>query len=118
MRTSTASRITYGPSRRRRKTVGNGMRPVLLFPFAAVTALLVAAACITNFSVWAQPGPAGEAPAFPAPANLKVLPKDLTGQQVHDLMKQWKAALGMGCNACHKEDRENLDAECFSLPNS
>ena len=83
----------------------------MLFPFAAVTALLVAAACITNFSVWAQPGPAGEAPAFPAPANLKVLPKDLTGQQVHDLMKQWKAALGMGCNACHKEDRENLDAD-------
>ena len=40
-------------------------------------------------------------PVFPAPTNLKVLPKDLTGQQIHALMKQWAAALGVGCDACH-----------------
>jgi hypothetical protein len=94
------------------------MRSVFLFPLAAAAALLAAASCITNFSVQAQQSqqdPAGSRPpevrAFPAPTNLKVLPKDLTGQQVHDLMKQWKAALGISCNACHSEDRENLDAD-------
>jgi mono/diheme cytochrome c family protein len=44
--------------------------------------------------------------AFPAPANLKVLPKDLTGEQVHDTMKAWSRDLGVRCVACHTEQRE------------
>ena len=47
--------------------------------------------------------------SFPAPTNLKVFPKDLTGQQVHNMMEQWKVGLGMSCTACHAEDKERVD---------
>jgi hypothetical protein len=67
---------------------------------AALAALLIAAACFITAAAQApqteaicataQPG------SFPAPTNLKVLPKDLTGQQVYDRMEQWMAGLGMG----------------------
>ena len=43
---------------------------------------------------------------FPAPINLKVLRKDLTGRQVHDVMEQWAGSLGARCDACHVEDTE------------
>lgn len=49
------------------------------------------------------PPPAAEARIYPAPTNLKVLPKDLTGQQLHEIMEQWSAALGTHCNSCHIE---------------
>lgn len=45
---------------------------------------------------------------FPAPTNLKVLPKDLTGQQVHELMEGWEAALGAHCSTCHATDPKNI----------
>ena len=40
----------------------------------------------------------------PKPTNLKVLPKTLTGDQVHDIMHGWAAALGTKCTTCHAED--------------
>jgi mono/diheme cytochrome c family protein len=80
---------------------------------AALTALLIAAACFVDVAaqapqtqatiVTSQPG------SFPAPTNLKVLPKDLTGQQVHDMMEQWKVGLGMSCSACHAEDKKRVN---------
>jgi hypothetical protein len=39
---------------------------------------------------------------------LKVLPRDLSGKQVHDIMEQWEAALGAQCDSCHAEDRGNI----------
>jgi hypothetical protein len=41
---------------------------------------------------------------MPAPTNLKVLPKTLTGDQVHDIMHGWEAALGTECTTCHAVD--------------
>lgn len=38
---------------------------------------------------------------FPQPTNLKVLPRDLTGAQVRDIMHHWAGDLGVECNACH-----------------
>lgn len=95
------------------------VRPIFLFSLSAgAAALLAAGACMNYPAAQAQQGsqdragnPPLETRAFPNPTNLRVLPKDLTGQQVHDIMEQWKTALGMGCNACHKEDRENLDPD-------
>lgn len=46
--------------------------------------------------------------SFPLPTNLKVLPRDLTGQQVRDIMQQWEGALGIQCGSCHAEDPENV----------
>ena len=53
-------------------------------------------------------GQTPEARIYPAPTNLKVLPKDLTGEQLHAIMEQWSAALGAHCNTCHVEDRNNI----------
>jgi len=44
----------------------------------------------------------------PDPINLKVLPKNLTGDQVHEIMEGWEAALGADCSACHKADANNI----------
>jgi hypothetical protein len=41
---------------------------------------------------------------MPAPTNLQVLPKNLTGEQVHKIMHSWEAALGTECGACHATD--------------
>lgn len=48
---------------------------------------------------------------FPVPINLRVLPKDLTGRQVHDVMEQWVSSLGARCDACHAEDTESTVAD-------
>ena len=42
-----------------------------------------------------------QAPAQDAPKNLKVLPKDWTRPQVINVMQNFTAALGVGCNFCH-----------------
>jgi hypothetical protein len=46
--------------------------------------------------------------ALPAPVNLKVLPKNLSGRQVHDIMEQWSAELGVRCSACHLRDLDGI----------
>src|SRR5277367_2848744 len=58
--------------------------------------------------------PATQAPApppphiHPAPTNLQVLPKNLTGEQVHEIMEGWEGMLGTSCKTCHVEDKKNL----------
>lgn len=41
---------------------------------------------------------------IPAPTNLKVLPKDMTGQQVVAIMRQFEGYLGVECTYCHAKD--------------
>jgi hypothetical protein len=58
----------------------------------------------------AQP-PAGGAPphrSFPAPTNLKVLPKTMTGEQVHELMETWEGSLGVKCSTCHAANPNDI----------
>jgi hypothetical protein len=45
---------------------------------------------------------------YPAPTNLQVLPKDLTGRQVRDIMQKWAGSLGVNCEFCHVADLKNL----------
>lgn len=93
---------------------------------SAAAAVLIAAAIVAgsvNGSVAAQApqqapaagsqaGPQGVPPEghggfpreFPAPTNLKVLPKTLTGNQVRDIMEGWSGALGVHCDTCHTAD--------------
>ncbi len=55
------------------------------------------------------PGAPGAPPhSHPAPTNLKVLPRNLTGEQVHEIMEQWEGELGTGCKTCHAVDPKNL----------
>jgi len=51
------------------------------------------------------PPPGGGPPhEFPAPTNLKVLPKNLTGEQVRQIMHEWSGGLGVRCSTCHGAD--------------
>jgi len=103
----------------------------LLSPAAAVV-LLTAAVLAATTGVQAtqdQPGvpaaqtapapPAAGAPpqgmpggrpmrSYPAPTNLQVLPKNLTGQQVHEIMEGVAGSLGVHCDFCHAADPKNL----------
>lgn len=53
----------------------------------------------------------GSQAVFAKPTNLKVLPKEMSGQQVHDLMKQWAGSLGARCDACHTADSQPSEAD-------
>lgn len=91
------------------------MKPSLLFRVPEVAALVATAVLIVATGAQAPQGPPvatgsplGQAPAFPVPTNLKVLPRQMTGEQVHNLMELWSASVGAECNACHAEDREKI----------
>lgn len=75
---------------------------VVVFSLAAfaVTAIAQTPAPSTPES---QPESAGARPhhEMPAPKNLQVLPKDLTGDQVHEIMEKWARSLGTHCDTCH-----------------
>ncbi|MGB8259670.1 MAG: c-type cytochrome [Terracidiphilus sp.] len=89
------------------------MKPSFALFKSGLAALAAAAACLAMLAAQAPQGgsvpPAAE--SFPAPVNLKVLPRDLTGKQVHEIMEQWKTGLGMSCAACHAEDKEKVDED-------
>jgi hypothetical protein len=38
--------------------------------------------------------------------NLKVLPKNITDKQMHEVMEEWEHALGAGCSFCHVRNEE------------
>lgn len=69
----------------------------------ALTAMVV---CIPAQSPGNSDGP--QQKFYPAPRNLRVLPKEMTGQQVNEVMEQWGAELGVRCSACHGEDQDNV----------
>jgi hypothetical protein len=83
---------------------------------AAATVLLMAAVFAVTTVAQApqgnppQQGPAGSPPprTFPVPTNLKVLPTNLTGQQVRDIMEKWEGSLGAHCSTCHTADPKNV----------
>lgn len=83
-----------------------------------IASLCPAAALALVFSVatsLSAQQPAGSPPAHehahgpaPAPTNLQVLPKTMTGDQVHELMHKWEASLGTECSTCHAADPKNI----------
>jgi hypothetical protein len=84
-----------------------------LLPPSGAVALIGAAVfvCASIAQAPQTPAPAatGSAPrTYPAPTNLQVLPKDLTGQQVRDIMEGWEGMLGEHCNYCHAADPKNV----------
>lgn len=88
--------------------------------FAVAAATLVAALAVSTTAQAPQAPAAGNPPArnaggppptprtFPKPTNLKVLPKDLTGQQVREIMEGWEGSLGGNCGTCHTADPKNI----------
>jgi hypothetical protein len=92
------------------------MKPSLLLCSSSAAAVLLAAAALILTAVAQAPQGPQAAPdstlsqphSYPAPTNLKVLPKDLTGQQVHEIMEKWSASLGTHCDSCHTADTQNI----------
>lgn len=48
-----------------------------------------------------------ERPAPPKPKNLKVLPKNISHEELDHIMDEWKGALGVKCNFCHAASATN-----------
>jgi hypothetical protein len=65
----------------------------------------------------APAGPPPDARGYPPPTNLKVLPKETTGRQVHEIMREWERSLGIQCGSCHAEDPDNLGPDGRPLLN-
>lgn len=84
----------------------------LLLPSGAVALLGAAVFVCASIAQAPQTSPAGGSGApprsYPAPTNLQVLPKDLTGQQVHDMMEGFEVQLGQHCSYCHAADPKNI----------
>ena len=45
----------------------------------------------------------------PPKRNLKVLPRDITHDQLDSTMDSWKAALGVKCNFCHAPSADSTN---------
>ena len=67
----------------------------MIKPKAIIFTLLITAVAAMGATADLQ-----EAPAQPK-RNLKVLPKDISRENLHQVMEQWSAALGVKCNFCH-----------------
>ena len=80
---------------------------------SAVAIVLLAMAFLAAATLSQTPqGPPPASPrTFPAPTNLKVLPQNLTGEQVHDIMEQWAHSLGVRCDSCHTEDLDGVSPD-------
>jgi len=86
--------------------------PFLSALVSAVGTAAFAVAAVGQTSA-TQQQPAGSPPTHhhepnPTPKNLKVLPKEMTGDEVHELMHKWEAALGTECSTCHAADPNNI----------
>jgi hypothetical protein len=79
--------------------------PSLSFAFAGMLFAVIAIATAADAQAPAS-APHEHEPA-PAPTNLQVLPKTMTGEQVHELMHKWEASLGAECSTCHAVDPNN-----------
>jgi hypothetical protein len=86
----------------------------LSLPAAALlTAAVFTAATVAQTPQTSPPAQAGSASPHsqhqhPAPTNLQVLPKTMTGEQVHELMEKWEGYLGVKCSTCHAADPKNI----------
>jgi hypothetical protein len=58
------------------------------------------------------------APEKEGPQNIKVLPKHLTEQQIHQVMREWAGSLGVHCDFCHapSTDGKGLDFASDAKP--
>lgn len=76
--------------------------------WAATGVLLVVSAIQASQGRANAAGSSAAPDTFPAPTNLKVLPRDLTGKQVRELMEEWSKSLGVRCDSCHAEDLDGV----------
>jgi hypothetical protein len=54
-------------------------------------------------------GMAATKPPDDGPKNLKVLPKNISDEDLHKVMDGWKTALGVKCNFCHAPSTDSTN---------
>jgi hypothetical protein len=71
-----------------------------------ITLLFAATICTVTAAAQGGPPPGGGGPRGPrpAPTNIKALPKNITGDEVFKLMRQYEGDLGVECTFCHAAD--------------
>jgi len=76
------------------------LKPLSVYLLSAAMGLATVAACWFSPAIEAaQDTAAAQAPYVPK--NLKVLPRDLTSSQLHDVMEGWADEIGGDCSTCH-----------------
>jgi hypothetical protein len=80
---------------------------------AIVGVILVAAASTAQ-----QEQTAKSATVHHPPTNLKVLPKDISGQELHARMQQYVTEVGVPCEYCHAENPQTGKPDFASDENS
>lgn len=82
---------------------------ILLLTFATIPAYAILFS-LMPISKAQQPASSPSAPAitYHAPTNLQVLPKDLTGAQVREIMEGWENDLGAECSTCHERNPNDI----------
>jgi hypothetical protein len=79
------------------------------FPTRFLTFLCLAVASAV-FAQTPSPATPGQMPGQqprgprPAPTNIKALPKNITGDELIKLMRQYEGDLGVQCEFCHAQD--------------
>src|ERR1700679_51829 len=53
----------------------------------------------------------------PKPTNLKVLPRDISGDEIDKLMHRYKQDLGVPCGYCHEENPQTKQIDYASDEN-
>jgi len=89
------------------------LKPTSLFLCLAASSLLIVAIVpLTSPAHAAQDAPTTKPPTQTqtpyVPTNLQVLPKDLTGAQVHKIMEGWADQLGGDCSTCHVRNPSDI----------
>jgi len=54
---------------------------------------------------------------YPKPTNLKVLSKDISGPDLHKLMRRYASDLGVPCGYCHEENAQTKKLDFASDEN-
>jgi len=54
---------------------------------------------------------------YPKPTNLKVLSKDISGADLHKLMRRYTSDLGVPCGYCHEENAQTKKLDFASDEN-
>jgi Photosynthetic reaction centre cytochrome C subunit len=67
-------------------------------------AMLGLALTLSSLSAAGQASSGEEALSIPDPVNLKILPKGISKHDLIEVMKQYKADLGVKCSYCHAEE--------------
>lgn len=79
-------------------------RSLCLFAAGSLLAGSLAFAQQTATPPAQQPAAPAQRRPIPQPTNLKVLPRDMTGQQVIAIMRNFSGDLGVQCGYCHAKD--------------